>query len=97
MTLEADEQFYLPPLPTRKFPPLTLTIGPSAAGPSRRVMCNQASDTPEGVDKEEADELDKQVARRREIYQHGLFVKVRSPFYPCLALVISPATCATDH
>lgn len=65
-----DRQFYLPPLPQRKLPSLSLP------GPSRR---HHPNDRCEERDKLEPDELDMQIERRREVYQYELYVKVTPP------------------
>ncbi|ORY27653.1 hypothetical protein BCR39DRAFT_594419 [Naematelia encephala] len=57
-------KFYLPPLPQRKLPSL------SFAGSSRLRIPQEAEQA-----KEEPDELDLQVERRRSIYQHELYAK----------------------
>ncbi|KAK1920779.1 hypothetical protein DB88DRAFT_513526 [Papiliotrema laurentii] len=60
-------KFYLPPLPERRQPTL------SVAGPSRRLLPEERDRLRE-ADKQ-VDELDVQVQRRREIYQYGLYAK----------------------
>lgn len=59
-------QFYLPPLPSRTFPSVSL---PGPSNRNRRVSLTRA-------EKEERDELEQQIERRREIYQHELYCKV---------------------
>lgn len=74
-------QFYLPPLPQRKLPSAALPLGQN-----RRPYEDPRWGRRE---KMEMDELDHQVERRREIYQHELYVKVRSSLtlpYLCLPL-----------
>ncbi|KAI9632201.1 uncharacterized protein MKK02DRAFT_30074 [Dioszegia hungarica] len=58
-------KFYLPPLPTRQITSFNLP------GPSRRV----AERPHPAFEKTEPDELDLQIERRKEIYQHGLYCK----------------------
>ncbi|GFZ43004.1 hypothetical protein JCM24511_00722 [Saitozyma sp. JCM 24511] len=58
-------QFYLPPLPSRTFPSVSL---PGPSNRNRRVSLTRA-------EKEERDELEDQIERRREIYQHELYCK----------------------
>lgn len=62
-------QFYLPPLPQRKLP------SASEAGPSRRLPLPEERARMEG-EKAEMNELDIQVARRKELYEHELYAKV---------------------
>lgn len=66
-------QFYLPPLPQRKLP------SASEAGPSRRLPLPEERARMEG-EKAEMDELDIQVARRKELYEHELYAKVNQSY-----------------
>ncbi|RSH94263.1 hypothetical protein EHS25_004066 [Saitozyma podzolica] len=58
-------KFYLPPLPSRKVPSLSL---PGPSNRNRRMSLTRA-------EKEERDELEEQIDRRREVYQHELYCK----------------------
>ncbi|ORX36267.1 hypothetical protein BD324DRAFT_581063 [Kockovaella imperatae] len=61
-------KFYLPPLPQKKVPSLSLP------GPSRRPILPEERLRMQ-AEKQELDELDLQVERRKEIYEHELYVK----------------------
>ncbi|KAK6906980.1 hypothetical protein I203_100969 [Kwoniella mangroviensis CBS 8507] len=65
-------KFYLPPLPSRRFPSASLP------GPSRsrlpEIIRRERIDERD-IEPDEPDELDIQVERRREIYRYGLYVK----------------------
>jgi hypothetical protein len=74
-------QFYLPPLPSRKVPSLSL---PGPSNRNRRMSLTRA-------EKEERDELGEQIERRREVYQHELYCKVST-----VILSRSPAKCKTE-
>ncbi|WWD16880.1 hypothetical protein CI109_101312 [Kwoniella shandongensis] len=63
-------KFYLPPLPSRDIPTV------SVPGPSRTRLPEFREREPRDErEKVEPDELDLQVERRREIYRHELYVK----------------------
>ncbi|WVW79787.1 hypothetical protein I302_101757 [Kwoniella bestiolae CBS 10118] len=64
-------KFYLPPLPSRKFPPASLSL----PGPSRPRIPEIIRREEREAEAEEPDELDLQVERRKEIYRHELYVK----------------------
>ncbi|WWC98942.1 hypothetical protein V866_005836 [Kwoniella sp. B9012] len=65
-------KFYLPPLPSRKFPSAFLP-GPSRARLPEIIRRERIDER--DIEPEEPDELDIQVERRREIYRYGLYVK----------------------
>lgn len=71
-------QFYLPPLPQRKLPSMSL---PRLPGAARLPRLDTPGEDGADAEKREMDELDLQVERRREIYRFGLYAKVRS-LYP---------------